>query len=202
MSDLVLPGYETFREARRRAWEMWSLDSGGKLRGLLITGQLQAWRVDAAGSLDPVPKDYCKKREGVRLCTIRANEVYEMEGLPIFLKSDLQKEMSDHWERQEQRNAERRARRAGEETAQGAVAPKGKGGRPTEHDWNAIWVEMSAFIDREGSPDTYAILVDFILSWFQSKHKNRNPPARSEVHLRAKLLIDRIRNEHGKPPIS
>jgi hypothetical protein len=115
VADVVPPGYETFREARRRAWDMWSLDSDGKLLGLLVKGQLTAWRANDAGKVARVRRGYWKTEEGKGLWTRRLSEIEEMRGLPIFLTADLQKEMPDHFERRRRETP--------------AARPKTKGGK-------------------------------------------------------------------------
>jgi hypothetical protein len=77
---------------------------------------------------------------------------------------------------------------------------KAKGGRPTEHDWTAIWVEMCAYIDREDVPDSYAVLTKFIQDWIETT--DLKSPQPSELHKRAKALIDRLRSDQGRSPIT
>jgi hypothetical protein len=96
---------------------MWSLDSDGKLLGLLVKGQLTAWRANDAGKVARVRRGYWKTEEGKGLWTRRLSEIEEMRGLPIFLTADLQKEMPDHFERQARRDAERRQRRGQKQRA-------------------------------------------------------------------------------------
>ena len=89
VSDVIPPGYESFREARRRAFENWSTDSNAKLLGLLVTGQLQAWRADNAGKLIPIERTYWEETKGARLCGAWRPNLEEEPDLPIFATSDL-----------------------------------------------------------------------------------------------------------------
>jgi hypothetical protein len=160
MVDVTPPGYETFREARSRAWSLWSHDGSGKLLGLLVTGQLQACRADEAGSVVPVQKDYWESKDGARLCTARNSEIYEMRGLPVFLKTDLQREIPDMQERMAKSAAEKRERRqyAGAQatiTSQPADLErnntiKSRKGRPPKEGVDGFWIEACrCIIDNE-----------------------------------------------------
>jgi hypothetical protein len=201
MARVVPPGYETLSEARRRAERKWDDDARGHLSGLVVTEQLQAYLVDEGGNPYPFPKEElpCVARL-LRLSTARLNEMW---AAPVFLKRDLDREIPDTHPytiagRRKQKLIEKAKHGQKEGSAQAAVAPKNKGGRPTEHDWRAIFVEMAAFIEREGIPDTYTKLAEFIEGWLLST--GQHSPARSELHKLAKQLIDRIRRERNVPP--
>jgi hypothetical protein len=208
MAEVVPPGYEMFREARRRAWDKWGHDGEGKLLGLLVAGKLIAYLADDSGNVKPVPKDYWASKDGRRLCMARNNEIDAMRGLPLFLAEDIQREMPDWFERQAKNDADRRARKLANDALRG---PKGheisdkiqttdrkdRGGRPFKHDWDAIWVEMCAYIDREGPPDTYAALVRYVENWL-----GETAPTTSAIQARAKALIDRIRKDQGLTKIT
>jgi hypothetical protein len=199
----IPPSYSSSQEALDRAVEEWSSrEALAKLTGLLIAGKLTAWAVNHKGALTKLTSEFWTTSEShgvISYVNHRINlpplyqVVFLTEELDDILPTMLQK-IAKHREEKKNREADR--------TASDRPGQKNKGGRPTQHDWTAIWVEMCAYIDREGAPESYAALVDFILNSLLQKPMMRKEPSRSEVHGRAKLLIDRIRSDQGLPPIT
>jgi hypothetical protein len=201
-SPLIPEGYSTLSDAHKRIRDKWGWgnpDGLGRFKWYLTEGTITVCSSDGLKKF--IPEIWANPKSEKYLAD--PDDLYSgWEKLSpsseiLFLTSDLDKVLP-----RAEEQAERDRSPTEVPVASTVIEPKAKGGRPTEHDWSAIWVEMCAYIDRDGPPDAYAPLVDSILSWFQEKHKSRSPPARSEVHLRAKLLIDRIRSDNGLPPIT
>jgi hypothetical protein len=188
--------YSTASDAMKRARDnrdpMRALDL---LRDLLIFGQLRAWKVDRHRNLSECASDMWKDRRNNDLLIepdeLRV-ETVDSDIRIFFLTSDLDNVLPTLSQQIE------RDRNVSEAPAASAeLEPKAKGGRPQKHDWDSIWVEMCAYIDREGAPDTYAALVKHILDWLGER-----APAQSAIHEKAKPVIDRIRRDQGLPPIT
>jgi hypothetical protein len=197
-------GYSSSEDAIKRIFE-----SGGgtdpvePLLDLLINSELAATALGANGRKHPVGSDFWKKlprsdagaileqqdstKVNLSLGMIRLYSL-PREWRPVFRTSELDEKLP------------RKAKMtdsAEEVVAPSVAAPKNKGGRPTQHEWSVIWVEMCAYIDREGPPDKYAELVKHIQNMLGA-----TAPAQSALHAKAKLLIDRIRDDQGLPPIT
>jgi hypothetical protein len=58
-------------------------------------------------------------------------------------------------------------------------APKNKGGRPPEHDWDAVTIEVIRVANKpDGLPDSQAELIDHLLEW-SGRTLGREPPLSS-----------------------
>ena len=51
-----------------------------------------------------------------------------------------------------------------------ATAPS-RGGRPTQYDWDAFWIEVCRRVHEHGLPETQAELVDGMFDWFFGRGK-------------------------------
>jgi hypothetical protein len=156
MAHVTPPGYETLREVRRR--DLWE-DDGSKLAGLLVAGRLQAYRVDRAGIPHPISKEHWQ--------TVRIDE---MEEAPVFLKTDLDREIPDKYAnttpgRRAQRLIEK-AKAAQREESAPAAAPKNRGGHPTNYDWDAMWIEVVRIVLLDAFPKRPAELRNRLHDWF------------------------------------
>jgi hypothetical protein len=56
------------------------------------------------------------------------------------------------------------------------------------------------YIEREGVPDKYADMVNFIHKWLLSK--TDKAPSPGYLHSKVKKLVDRLRKDEGSPPIT
>jgi hypothetical protein len=197
----IPPSYSSLREALQRAIEKWGISDGrAKLLGLLAFGQLAWWESSYNGfkkgeksfwaklSPEDLEKIFREDRYGdsprgfVRTGWERADG-----WRPVFLTEDIDAMFPSDSKL--------------EERPKTAVSSSvNKGGSPYKYDWEPVWVEMCAYIEREGVPDTYAEMVNFIHKWMLSK--TDKSPSLSHLHSKVKKLVDRLRNDEGSPPIT
>jgi hypothetical protein len=115
----VPPGYQTWREVIRRAYESGGgVEAGSdRLLWFLVKGELQAWRSDAYGNLEKIPVQYWTEDEGQSLLKWRP-ELSRKQWLPIVKLADLQKCLPTEFEQMMENSArikerQQRARHAG-----------------------------------------------------------------------------------------
>jgi hypothetical protein len=70
-------------------------------------------------------------------------------------------------------------------------APKNKGGRPRQHDWDAMVYEIVRIADMDGLPATQTALVGDLLVWFAGTYGAE--PAESEVKKRVSLFYNALK---------
>lgn len=185
----VPPGYETWREVRRRAAETWPDASGPKLLGYLITGELQAWESDDGCNVKAVSADDWRKEEWRRLCLVsRPNDLSSKDKRPVLKTEDLRKLMPTSGEMLDDGMKRHRAKREAalaavvnreEEAAVAAPASElamssNKRGRPTKLDWDAMWIEIIRIVYEERGDLKRAALTNRLLQWFHNS--NIQPP--------------------------
>jgi hypothetical protein len=139
MNDRLPLGYETLREARRRAHEKWGkVDYVGRLRDLLIRGKLPAWKINQSGDVEQVSCAFWETDEGRRLLEIRLTDLPKRYQLPVFRLEDLREYIPTTEEDDEniieKANAVRRAKK---EAAFAAVANREEAGEPQESEGDA-----------------------------------------------------------------
>jgi hypothetical protein len=191
MSGVTPPGYETFAEACRRAWETWSSDNRSHLKGLLLAGQLKAWKVNKSGNVELIEKVFWESREGIALFEGSQSEIVNP---PVFLREDLRRGIPSVFERLERRAAEKRAKKS--EAALHAGAEKNKGGRPISLDWDAMWIEIVRMVWFDAFEEDRKELQKQIKSWFVKS--GRAPPTESVLRAKMKDLFDMIDRENRK----
>jgi hypothetical protein len=175
--------------------EYWSVDSGGKLLGLLVTGELQAWRADVSAKTTEVPRKYWESREGRGLCMCALNEIEGKRGLPIFQTAELRALLPSRSERQQLQDAERRARREQRaRSASATAAAKNTGGAPTKIDWEGMWIEVARILYEERKfAGTRAEFQRRLLDWFATT--GRHEPGETIMRKKMKALFDILRPE-------
>jgi hypothetical protein len=194
--SLPLSGFASLAEVYHRARAKWSFDWSGHFRGLLVTKQLIAWLSDDLGNLKEIAATYWAGDEGKKISEGALRDLSSHVRLPIFRIEDLQREIPYDYEiRQEQKAKEREAKAQQRVPVPANNSPKNKGGHPLEYNWDEIWVEMCAYLDREGPPETYAALVSHIQTWL-----GENAPSKNSIHPKAKALIDRLKRDQGQSP--
>lgn len=71
-----------------------------------------------------------------------------------------------------------------------AAPPRGLGGRPTSHDWDAFWIEVAHFVAENGlAPDNRAALQQHLYKWTAQSWKQ--PPDESTIRKRLQRLYGR-----------
>jgi hypothetical protein len=192
MARMVPPGYETLSEARRRAERKWGDNARVHLLGLLVPGQLQAYLVDEAGSPYPFPKeDWPGAARLLRMSTARLNEMW---AAPVFLKSDLDREIPDTHPytiagRRELKLTEMAKRGEKEGAEQTAVAPKSKGGHPTNYDWDTMWIEIVRIALYDSFPEKPAELRKKLHDWFSETGRKIPGDTMMKKKMRALFAI-------------
>ncbi len=197
MAAIIPPGYEGFCEVRDRAFSLWSIDARSKLLGLLVTGELRAWRAGSKGEAAPIPPNYWEGSEGQRLCEMRRDQLYSEGGLPVFRIEDLREKLPRLRERQDKLDAEKRARRAQKEgSATAIVAVKNRGGAPVTYDWDAMWIEVVRIVHSEGYPKNASDFRKRLHQWFVDT--NRPDPGETEMKKKFSALYAMKRQEETK----
>jgi hypothetical protein len=189
--------YSTLDEALNRARRKWGAkDALDRLKWFLIEGKVSVYKSDRSGLSKYNPATWAKSDNEYLLAHSEdwypGRRDWNSSSTTLFKTSELD-EVLPTIEQQEERE------KALQEIpiTPPAIEAKDKGGRPQKHDWDSIWVEMCAFIDREGPPNKYAVLVRHIQELLGGA-----APAQSAIHAKAKLLIDRIRRDQGSTPIT
>lgn len=158
MSFPIPPDYSSYCEAMRRATHKWGAkDAFNRLKWLLLDGKLSAYASNRAAKLTRYPPNTWTFSSNDYLLSDPDERYPGMQTLyaaTLFLTSELDGVLPAAEEQAE--------REKGMPSASPAIEAKDKGGRPQKHDWDSIWVEMCAYIDREGPPNEYAVLVRHI----------------------------------------
>lgn len=165
MTDIIPAGYI-------RLNEFVSLHGLEKVRPLVCTGQLKAFRIDALGNLFPLgPREF-------DLCGIDVDRVFKQGRMGRL------------------RFGGRKAPEDGDLVlvklpthASAGPAAKNRGGRPPKHDWEEALIELARLDADEGTANkTQAQLVRHLATWFSNQgHKE---PADSDIKRRLKKYQD------------
>jgi hypothetical protein len=75
--------------------------------------------------------------------------------------------------------------------------PKNQGGRPLEHDWNGMTIEIIRIAHYDSLPEKQSELVNQLLQWFQDNYSNE--PAQSSVKDRVSKIYKGLGLSRKRP---
>ena len=108
---------------------------GPKLVGLILGGKLPSFSSDARGNLHEISPEAWQNIDTVRVLQEQEFRNFRdfpsglSKGRPVFIESDLRRELPFDWEIREAEKS-------------GSDLSVKKGGPPLKYDWDAMWIEV------------------------------------------------------------
>ena len=170
-------GYSSSGDALKREEARWgTADAAPKLVGLILGGKLPSFSSDARGNLHEISPEAWQNIDTVRVLQEQEFRNFRdfpsglSKGRPVFIESDLRRELPFDWEIREAEKS-------------GSDLSVKKGGPPLKYDWDAMWIEVVRISEHDVFPKTRAELVNKLLQWFEDHYKT----APGETAIKGKI---------------